>query len=216
MTKFLLSMKHHSWYTSRIYLANEQNRGYYTWTIGIDDGVDLRIISADPRFGIQLDDPTSILTSTGHPPGFIDSTLKSRGFLIKPNITTSSSSSTLVIIPSTSSLSQELSVPSPSRTTSSASTTPPLHSDFSRSAVASLATGFCVISILALIAVLLLNFQRRNKNLQAENADLVARMEGPAGANSNRQGLQASLNVSPCVAELSAFHHSVLSARCGK
>lgn len=72
--------------------------------------------------------------------------------------------------------------------------------------MAGLATGFYVVSILAFIAVILLYFQRRlTKNVQAEYAGLVARTEGPVGANSMRLGLQASLNANPVIAELSAF-----------
>lgn len=200
------------------YLANEPNIGYYTWAIGIDDGVDLQMISASPNFGFQLEDPTGKLTSTGQPPGFIDSTLRSRGFVIQPDVTTSSSSSA----PSTLSPSPESSVPSQSRTTSSsstittalantttatsASTTPPLRSGLSRSAVVGLTTGLCMASMLALIAVLLLYFQRRHaKNVQAENANFVVRTEEPPGVNSMRPALEAGLNAGPIVAELSAF-----------
>lgn len=72
--------------------------------------------------------------------------------------------------------------------------------------MAGLATGFCVVSILAFIAVILLYFQRRlTKNVQAEYAGLVARTEGPVGANSMRLGLQASRNANPVIAELGAF-----------
>lgn len=72
--------------------------------------------------------------------------------------------------------------------------------------MAGLATGFCVVSILAFIAVILLYFQRRlTKNVQAEDASSVARTEGPVGANPMRLGLQASLNANPAIAELSAF-----------
>ena len=163
------------------------------------------MISAHAEFGFRLQDPTGKLTSTGHPADFIDSTLSSRGFIIQPNLTTSSSLSTLAPTLSTLSPSSEPSVLSPSTTSSSASTTPSLHYDLSRSAVAGLATGLCVVSILALIAVLLLYFQRRiAKVFQAENADLVARAEGLTGVNSMRPGLQASLNVGP-PAELSTF-----------
>lgn len=78
------------------YLANKQNLGFYTWTIGINDGVDLEMISASPNFAFQIVDPTGKQTSTGKPIGFIGSTLTSRGFIIQPNVTASSSPSALV------------------------------------------------------------------------------------------------------------------------
>lgn len=180
------------------------------------DGIDSKMISADPRFGFQLDDPTGKLTSTGNPPGFIDSRLRSRGFIIKDP---SSSSSTLAITPSTLSPSQQTRVPSPLGTTSSASTIPPLRSGLtlSRSAVAGLATGFCVVSILALVAFFLLNCQRRLiKKAQAEKADLVARTEElAAGANSMTPELEANQNVSPSIAELSAHQVFPLELELG-
>lgn len=175
------------------------------WTIGIDDGIDLILISSISNFGFRLQDPTGKLTSTGHPAGFIGSTLSSRGFIIQPNLTTSSKLSTFAPTLSTLSPSSEPTVHPPSKTSSSAGTTPSLHYDLSRSTRAGLISGLCLVSILALLAVLLLYFQRRiAKKVQAENADLIARMEGLTGLESMRSGLQASLNAGPPV-ELSTF-----------
>lgn len=63
-----------------------------------------------------------------------------------------------------------------------------------------------MVSIFAFIAVLLLCLQRRRaQEIQAENANLVARTEGLTGVNPMRPGSQASLNNGPSVAELSTI-----------
>lgn len=147
----------------------------------MNDGVDLDMISADPNFCFLLRDPSGKLTSTGNPPGFIDSTLSSRGFVIKPNVTAS---------------------PSPA----SASTTSTLHSGPSRSLVAGLAAGLSSVSVLALIAFLFLYFRRRlAKNVPAENADRLVRTEGPMSVNSMRPALHAGSTVPTPDGELSGF-----------
>ena len=68
-----------------IVLANKQNTGFYTWTIGNGDNIDQSALSISPNFALQISDPTGQLVSTGNPPGFINSTLTSRGFVINAN-----------------------------------------------------------------------------------------------------------------------------------
>lgn len=178
----------------------------------MNDGLDLSMISPDPNFAFRLSDPSGKLTSTGNPPGFIDNTLTSRGFVIKPNVTASPSPSALVSAfstLSTSSSSPTSSVPSTSTTTktaASASTTSTLHSGPSRPIVAGLAAGLSSASVLALLAFLLLYSRRRlAKKVLAENADRLVRAEGPAGVNSMRPALHAGSTVPTPDGELSGF-----------
>ncbi|KAF7512146.1 hypothetical protein GJ744_002308 [Endocarpon pusillum] len=112
-----------------VFISNEPNEGSYTWTIGDNDSITEEELAVSPNFGFGLLDVSGTHTSTGNPPGFVDHTLSSRGFVIKSNRTASTSTSISV------SSASEPSTTKSSTTESSTTESPPTESSTTTSAI---------------------------------------------------------------------------------
>ncbi|KAI9777634.1 MAG: hypothetical protein M1839_008688 [Geoglossum umbratile] len=180
------------------FLTNVENTGFYTWTIGTNDGIDEKQLAVSPNFAFQLKDPTG-QTSTGNPPGFIDDLLTSRGFVIKSNITSSSSS--------TAGSSPTSSAPSTSTTASIVANSTPA-SGLSTAAKAGIGTGIGV-GVVALVVALIFFLQRQRdlrlrRELQQQSQTEEANVADVVDGNQKQPYREpVELNTLPQCGELS-------------
>ncbi|KAI9770197.1 MAG: hypothetical protein M1839_003263 [Geoglossum umbratile] len=186
--------------TLLVVLANAENFGSYTWNIGAGDGINEKELSVSPNFVLRLTDPTG-RSSTGNPTGFVDNVLSSRGFVIKSNITSHSSTSTTASTP----LASTSPAPSvlPMSTIASAAAASAPGSGLNTAAKAGIGTGVGVVGVAALIAAWAFFLQRRsNLQLQRKLQQNSQAEEANTGLN-----LHAHPATRPECSELSSSKH---------